>query len=148
MMLPDVNVLIYAHRSDSTESHPQFADWLIRLAEGPSAFGLSEAVLGAFVRIVTNQRIFREPTPTVEALEFCRTLRERPQARVLLPGSGNWRIFEDICCRTGATGKLVADAWHAALAIEHGCRWITTDSDFARFPGLSWAHPLQPSASA
>lgn len=42
----------------------------------------------------------------------------------------------------GAKGHLVADAYHAALVIESGSEWITTDRDFSRFPGLRWRHPL------
>ena len=37
---------------------------------------------------------------------------------------------------------LSTDAYHAALAIEHGAEWITTDRDYARFTGLRWRHPL------
>jgi predicted nucleic acid-binding protein len=61
--LCDINVLVYAHRSDSTEEHFRYVEWLINLATGPEAFGLSEAVLSGFVRVVTNRRIFPDPTP-------------------------------------------------------------------------------------
>lgn len=141
MKLCDVNVLIYAHREESLE-HEAYADLIRRMAEGPSAFGLSEAVLSSFARIVTNPKVFRQPTPTELALDFCERLRGRPQAVVLRPGDRNWRIFQDLCRALPARGKLVADAWHAALAIEHGCEWLSTDADFARFPHLSWSHPL------
>jgi uncharacterized protein len=141
MKLCDVNVLIYAHREESPE-HEAYANFVRQLAEGSSAFGLSEAVLSGFVRIATNPRVFRKPTPTDVALEFCESLRSRPQAVVLRPGERNWRIFQDLCRSLSARGKLVADAWHAALAIEHGCQWISTDADFARFPTLNWSHPL------
>lgn len=142
MKLCDVNVLIYAHREESTE-HEAFAAFLRELAEGPSAFGLSEAVLSGFVRIVTNPKVFQQPTPTSLALEFCESLRHRPQAVVLRPGERNWQIFQSLCQSLPAKGKLVADAWHAALAIEHGCEWLSTDADFARFPDLNWSHPLR-----
>lgn len=142
MKLCDVNVLIYAHREESAE-HEAYAAFLRNLAEGNSAFGLSEAVLSGFVRIATNPRVFKQPTPAEMALDFCESLRARPQAVVLRPGERNWTIFHDLCQALPASGKLVADAWHAALAIEHGCQWISTDGDFARFPLLNWAHPLQ-----
>jgi toxin-antitoxin system PIN domain toxin len=142
MKLCDINVLIYAHREESPE-HAAYANFIRGLAEGPSAFALSEAMLGGFVRIVTNPKIFRQPTPTKTAFAFCDALRNRPQAVVLRPGERNWRIFSELCRDIPASGKLVADAWHAALAIEHGCEWISTDGDFARFPNLNWSHPLQ-----
>ena len=143
MKLCDVNVLIYAHREESSE-HEAFAAFLRELAEGPSTFGLSDAVLSGFVRIVTNPKIFKQPTPTATAFAFCESLRRRPQAIVLQPGGQNWQIFQHLCLTLSAKGKLVADAWHAALAIEHGCEWISTDGDFAPFPGLNWSHPLRP----
>lgn len=101
-------------------------------------------MLSGFVRIATNRRIFGDPTPPDVALSFCRALRERPTCVVLRPGPRHWQIFEDLVLRTTARAGLVADAYHAALAIEYGCTWVTTDGDFARFPGLSWRHPLAP----
>jgi toxin-antitoxin system PIN domain toxin len=142
MILTDVNVLVYAHRPDSIHNHDEYAYWLCEVAESPKIFGLSEAVLSGFVRVVTNQKIFKQPTPTEVALDFCEQLRKRPQARILKPGDGNWNVFRSLCIGQGVKGKLVADAWHAALAIEYDCEWITCDSDFARFPGLRWRHPL------
>ena len=142
MKLCDINVLIYAHREDSIE-HEAYADYVREMAESHSAFGLSESVLGGFVRIVTNPKVFKKPTPPEIAFAFCESLRSRPQAVVLRPGERNWRIFERLCLTLPAKGKLVADAWHAALAIEHGCEWISTDGDFARFPELNWSHPLR-----
>jgi toxin-antitoxin system PIN domain toxin len=142
MMLPDVNVLVYAHRPDSVHNHEEYAAWISGLAESPKAFALSEAVLSGFIRVVTNRRIFKDPTPTSTALAFCSGLRDRTHARILTPGDANWGIFEMLCREPGIKGKLIADAWHAALAMEYDCEWITCDSDFARFPGLRWRHPL------
>jgi toxin-antitoxin system PIN domain toxin len=138
----DVNVLVYAHRVDAVPDHPLYADWLRVLASSPAKFGVSEAVLAGFVRVVTNPRIFREPTSVEVALDFCKHLHTRSNAVILKPGQRNWEIFDSLCRQTKATGKLTADAWHAALAIEYGCQWNSTDSDFARFPGLDWKHPL------
>ncbi|MSP61446.1 MAG: type II toxin-antitoxin system VapC family toxin [Myxococcales bacterium] len=141
MDLADVNVLVYAHRLDASE-HGRYADWLRRQVAGPGPFALSELALSGFVRVVTNPKIFKQPTPTAIALAFCGSLLAQSGARCLRPGPDHWRIFDRLCTRTGACGKLVADAYHAALAIEHGCDWITTDGDFARFPDLRTRHPL------
>lgn len=142
MKLCDVNVLVYAHRQDSSTDHPAYAALVSSMAGGRSAFALSENVLSGFVRVVTSRRIFREPTPVEEALEFCDRLRSRQNAMILRPGPRNWEIFSDLCRKTNAHGKLVADALHAALAIEYDCQWLSSDADFARFPGLDWRHPL------
>jgi hypothetical protein len=141
VLLPDVNLLVYAHRVESPE-HPRYADWLCSVATGPEPFGLSELSCSAFVRIVTNPKIWDEPTDIGHALGFIEQLRGRARARTLCHGPASWEIFARLCTSARARGKLVADAYHAALAIEHGCEFVTADADFARFPGLRWRHPL------
>jgi hypothetical protein len=143
MVLPDVNVLVYAHRRDAAE-HGAYARWLSEVAEGAEPFGLSELVASAFLRIVTSARAFVDPTPPATAMEFLDELVARPGCRLVRPGPLHFGIFRDLCRATAATGTLVADLFHAALAIEHGCEWITNDGDFARVPGLRWRHPLAP----
>lgn len=141
MLLPDVNVLIYAHRAESPD-HARYADWLRGLAQGPEPFGLSELGASGFVRIVTNQRIWDDPSTAEDAFEFIARLRRRSNANTLTHGPESWDIFERLCLAAKARGKLVADAYHAALAIEHGCELVTADGDFARFAGLRHRHPL------
>ena len=143
--MPDVNVLIYAHRLESPD-HPRYARWLVDLANGSESFGLSELSCGAFVRIVTLPQLWFPPTPLDHAITFVDLLRARDNCRHLTPAPDNWNIFVQLCTAANARGKLVADAYHAALAIEHGCELVTADADFARFPTLRWRHPLQPSA--
>jgi toxin-antitoxin system PIN domain toxin len=139
MQLPDVNVLIYAHRQDAAE-HRRYAAWLQKLVEAPEPFAVAETVLASFLRIVTNPRIFRPATPMETALKFCNGLVDWPRAVLVAPSRAHWDLFTKLC--GGIEGPLVTDAYVAALAIEHGCELITTDSDFARFPGLRWRHPL------
>lgn len=144
MLLPDVNVLVYAHVEDSTPEHGEYAAWVTRMATGPEPFALSVLVLSGFVRVVTNPRVFQPPSSLDMALAFVASLVERPTARIVGPGPDHLEIFERMCRESEATGKLVADAQHAAVAVEHGCTMVSTDSDFSRFPGLRWQHPLRP----
>lgn len=141
MLLPDVNVLIYAHRREAPE-HARYADWLRGVAAGPEPFGLSELGASGFIRIVTNPRIWEDPTSIDDAFEFIERLRRRSNTRLLTHGPASWEVFERLCRVARARGKLVADAYHAALAIEHGCELVTADGDFARFAGLRHRHPL------
>lgn len=141
MILPDVNVLVYAHRRDA-DRHEEYRAWLERAVAGPAPFGMSDLVMSGFLRVVTHPRVFREPTPLMEALAFARVLRARRNRVVIEPGPRHWDIFRDLCERAQARGNLVPDAYLAALAIESGAEWITTDGDFQRFPGLVTRHPL------
>jgi uncharacterized protein len=142
VLLPDVNVLVYAHRIDSHPEHPRFAAWITRLATGPEPFALSVLALVGLVRVVTNRRIFPRPSTLDEALAFANELIGRPTARLVGPGPKHWDLVTELCYAAKATAKLVADAQHAAIAIEHGCTLVTTDSDFRLFPNLRWRHPL------
>ena len=139
MQLPDVNVLIYAHREDARE-HDRYAAWLKALAEGDEPFAVAEIVLAGFLRIVTNGKIFDPPTPMETAIAFCQRLTEWPRAILVTPSRRHWDLFVELCANI--QGPLVTDAYLAALVIEHGCELMTTDSDFARFKGLRWRHPL------
>lgn len=141
MILPDVNVLLYAFRSDAAR-HEAYRAWLEGIVNGDSAYGISPQVLCSVVRISTHPRIYARPSRLEEALGFARVLLDQPNCTVIWPGSSHWSIFEDLCAQAAATGNLVQDAWFAALAIESGCEWITTDGDYGRFPALNWRRPL------
>ncbi|MGH9272364.1 MAG: type II toxin-antitoxin system VapC family toxin [Ilumatobacteraceae bacterium] len=140
MILPDVNVLVYAHRHDAL-GHVAHAHWLTSVAEGGESFSLSAATVAGFVRIVTHPRIFEQPTATTVAFEFLDALAASPSCRWLEPADRWSTIFADLCRKVGARGNLVPDAALAALAIEHHCRLASADTGFARFPGLSWFRP-------
>lgn len=99
-------------------------------------------MLSGVVRIVTHPRIYAEPTPVEDALDYVESLRSHQNSVVIAPGPRHFDLFRQLCASVAATGNLVPDAYFAALAIESGSDWITDDRDFARFPGLRWRHPL------
>lgn len=141
MILPDVNILVYAHRADEA-CHELYRAWLETLVSAQSPFALSLLVAAAFVRIVTNRRIYADFTPLPIALGVVDALVARPYCRMVGPGPDHWVHFAGLCREADATGKLVADAQHAAVAIENGCTLVSRDGDFGRFEGagLRWTH--------
>ncbi|HEV8677871.1 MAG TPA: type II toxin-antitoxin system VapC family toxin [Stellaceae bacterium] len=143
MILPDVNVLIYAFRADVPQ-HASCRPWLAGITSGDARFGVSPLVLNAVVRVTTDARVFRSPSRLEEAFRFCDYLLELPHCQIVEPGERHWGIFKRLCIETDTRGPRVTDAWFAALAIEWGCDWITFDRDFARFPGLTWHVPAPP----
>lgn len=142
MILPDVNVLIYAF-NQSANDHLAYRDWLDDLINGDSAFAMSELVASGFIRAVTHPKIFPNAFSLEMALAFVETIHNQPHCCLLRPSVRHWSIFKKLCNQSDARGGLISDAYHAALAIEHGCEWITTDRDFARFEQLKWRHPLK-----
>ena len=140
MILPDVNVLVQGFREDSPR-YPEIRPWLENLVFSESSFGLSELVLSGFLRVVTHPRVFDPPTPFEDALGFVETLRGLPNCILIAPGPRHWAIFARLCRDSDAQGNLIPDAYLAALAIESGSEWVTTDRDFGRFPELRWSTP-------
>ena len=141
MILHDVNVLVYAYREE-LDRHEAFRSALEEQVKSPSAFGYSSLVMSGFLRVVTNPRVFAVPTLIDDALEFVDALRGQPNAVEVVPGERHWPVFRELCQFAQTKGNLVPDAYHAALAIESGSEWLTTDRDYTRFPGLRWRHPL------
>jgi hypothetical protein len=141
MKLIDVNILVEAHRSDAPR-HDQIHSWLMEELKSYAGVGVSELVLSGFLRVVTHAKVFKEPTPLREALEFVEDFRSRRAVRIAQPGSEHWGIFTDLLQRYDAVGNLIPDAYHAALAIEFGYEWISLDRGFSRYSGLRWLHPL------
>ena len=141
MLLLDVNILVYAHRQDSHD-HQRFRDWLEALINSDESYGMAELVLSGFLRIVTHPKIFRSPSTVDKAIDFTQQLRGQPNCVIIEPRNRHWDIFTNLCRQSGARGNLIPDAYLAALAIESGSEWITTDRDYSRFPGLRWRHPF------
>ena len=140
MILPDVNILIYAFRKD-VQQYALCNSWLTGVVASDARFGLSPLALGAMVRVTTHPRSYREPSTLAEAFAFCDYLVGQPNCEVVEPGERHWSIFKRLCIETDTRGARVTDAWFAALAIERGCEWVTMDRDYARFPGLRWSVP-------
>lgn len=135
MESPDVNVLVNAARESAVHHRPCRA-WLdAALAEGRT-IGISELVLSGVVRILTHPGIFQPPLSPSQALDFSDAVMALHGVARLRPGEAHWRIFKSLCAGAHVTGNRVADAYHAALALEHGATWVTLDRDFAAFPGL------------
>jgi toxin-antitoxin system PIN domain toxin len=143
MILPDVNVLIYAFRRDVPQ-HATCRPWLADIVSGDARFGISPPALSAVVRITTDRRIYKMPSTLEEAFLFCDNLLGQPNCQIVEPGERHWDIFKRLCLTVDVRASRVTDAWFAALAIEAGCEWITFDRDYARFPGLKWQVPATP----
>ena len=141
MRLCDVNVLLAAHRADH-QHHEVATRCMDTLRAGPEPVAWSELVLSAVVRIATTS-VFTTPSTVAQVMSYVDALLATPGSLVLRPGPRHWALFRCLVESSGARGKLVADAYHAALALEHGCEWVTQDSDFQRFSDLRCCHPAR-----
>ncbi len=142
MLLLDANLLIYAYHAES-EEHAAAKVWVEGVFSGAEAVGLPWQTILAFLRITTHQRIFERPLSMNKAQGIAASWLERPQVHPVEAGANFFSVLSGLLRSAQIKGALVSDAAIAALAIEHGATLCTTDRDFARFPGLKWANPLQ-----
>jgi uncharacterized protein len=106
--------------------------------------GLPWPSLLAFLRLVTNPRVFEQPEPVAQAWDQVVAWLACETAWTPRPGERHAEILGELLALPGIQANLVPDAHLAALAIEHGLTLYSTDGDFARFPRLRWTNPLQP----
>ena len=140
MLLPDVNVLIAAHRAAAPQ-HREARAWLVAALGGEEDIGLCLPVVSGLVRVATSRRVFDPPSTPDEVFTFIRHLAAHPSTIWVNPGRGHLRLLEELCRAADARGDLVSDAVIAALSIEAGATVISYDRDFARFAGVRWSTP-------
>ncbi|HIZ36046.1 MAG TPA: PIN domain-containing protein [Candidatus Ruania gallistercoris] len=136
MLLPDVNVLVAAHRP-SHPHHESASVFLNEAINGTEAVVLPDLVATGFVRIVTNSRIFSTPSSIDEAFGFLRAMESAPAWSAMPRAAVDLHTFESACKESGATGALVTDAYLAAIAIAFGIRIASFDRDFRKFDQLA-----------
>lgn len=141
MILPDVNVLIYAYDA-SSKDHARARQWWESQLNGSQMIGLSWVVVLGFIRLLTNPRIYQNPYTPAEILAVVKTWLEQPQVKIIHPSEQHFKLLKKLIEQLGTAGNLTTDAHLAALAMERGLILQTTDADFARFPGLKWRNPL------
>jgi hypothetical protein len=141
LILVDANILLYAEDSLNPRHQQARVWWDDQLSQsGPVC--LCWTVLSVFIRIGTNPRVFENPLSLEQAIARVNSWLDQPCTRVIRPTEQHWTIFQQMLTGGQAVANLVTDAHLAALAIEHGCKLASTDSDFARFPKLKWSNPL------
>lgn len=130
------------HPREDQMEHSYFKERLQKTINAATAFGLSPLVAGGFVRIVTHPKFPNGPTPLPQALAVIDSMMTQPNAHWLFPGKRHWDLVAGLCRSSRASGKAVADAQHAAVAIEHACTWVSRDSNFQKFvaDGLRFEH--------
>jgi hypothetical protein len=142
MILVDANLLLYAYHPES-EEHPRAAAWLESVLNGADPVGLAWMTIWAFVRIITNPRVFARPLKASQAVAIVDDWLAQPSVVLLEPGDGHWEKLRRLLTDGRVAGPLVTDAALAALALEHGAVLCTADRDFLRFPTLERHNPLE-----
>ena len=141
MILPDVNLVIYAHNADAPD-HAAARSWWEGLLNGSDPVVVPWVVVLGFVRLMTHRAVLITPMRPAVAIASVRSWFAQPNVETIEPGPQHLDLLDRLLSVAGAAGNLTTDAHLAALAIEHQCELHSNDTDFGRFPGLRWRNPL------
>ena len=147
MILPGVNVLVYAARDEAPEC-ARYRAWLEGALAGPEPVALVAPVLAGFLRVVTNPRVFTRPSSLDDALAFGEAVLASPACVAPALSQRLAGVLAEVCRRAGATADRVPHAYLAAIALDLDAELVTADRGFARYEGLRWRHPLDAAAGA
>ena len=142
MIVPDINILIHTYNSDSPR-HTAARAWWEQTLKRPRPVGLPWVTMLGFIRIMTHRGILGNPMMVQDAIRRVGRWLDHPRVQVLTPGEQHAEILFRLLEQLGTAGNLTTDAHLAALAIEYQAELASTDTDFARFPGLRWFNPLK-----
>lgn len=141
MIVPDLNLVVFAHNADAPD-HAAARAWWEDLLNGDDPVAIPWVVVLGFIRLMTHRAVLVHPITPAEAVAHVRAWFAQPIVEHLEPGSQHLAILERLLVAAGTAGNLTTDAHLAALAIEHQCELHSNDHDFSRFPGLRWRNPL------
>jgi uncharacterized protein len=142
LIIPDINLLVYAHNA-AAPLHSSARQWWEELVMSEQPIGMPWAVSLGFIRLVTHPAVLTEPLEATDATGRVAAWFEQPSVQPLDPGPRHFSILLDLFRVTRVAASLTTDAHIAAIAIEHQCEVHSNDSDFDRFPGLRWRNPLR-----
>ena len=142
MIVPDVNLLVYAYNSAAPQ-HLGARQWWETLLNGTEIIGLPWAVSAGFVRVVSNDKVLNPPLARETGVDYVASWLALSHVIPLNPGTGHLDLFRQYAAVIGGDHNLVTDAHIAAVAKEHDAEVHTfNSSDFGRFPGVPWRNPL------
>lgn len=143
MILPDLNLLLYAYNAHSPE-HALAHSWWESVVNGEDLIGIPPEISLGFVRLATHSRLGPASVSLGVAKSVVESWLELPNVRPLIPDSEHFRRVIRLLESTTGRGSQVTDASLASYAIANGATLCSDDGDFARFPGLRWVNPLVP----
>ena len=141
MIVPDINLLVYAYNRDAPH-HAAAKGWWEDALSSDEPVGLPWVTALGFIRLMTHGTVLERPLEADRAIAHVRSWHSRANVSVLDPGPRHLELLGRLFGHLGTAGRLTTDAHLAALAIEHQCELHSNDADFARFPGLRWRNPL------
>lgn len=141
MLIPDINILVYAYDTNSPQ-HRGARKWWEHTLSQALPIGMPWVTALGFIRITTHRSILKSPVAVGDALQRVQTWLDHPHVQIVNPGDNHAEILFQLLSKVGSAGNLTTDAHLAALAIEYQAELVSADADFSRFPGVRWLNPL------
>ena len=141
MIIPDINLLIYAY-VESAPHHKRAKEWWERLLSEQTIVAIPWTVTFGFIRLMTHRQVLEDPVSVEACCDVVEKWFARPNVQPVEPASRHFSIFRSFLSQIHTGGNLVTDAHIAALAVEYSAELHSNDSDFSRFSGLNWVNPL------
>lgn len=141
MIVPDINLLLYAY-NDNSPFHNTARQWWENTINGSEPVGIPWVVSTGFIRLMANASTMASPVSAAEAARYVDEWFQYEHIVPINPGDDHLKYLRQNLQVPGAGRNLVADAHIAAIAMEHQAEVYTNDSDFDRFPGLTRHNPL------
>ena len=142
LLIPDVNILMYAV-STAFREHPRAHAWWQESLSNGAPIGLAPPTVFGFLRLSTSRRVFEPPMSVNEAASFIGEWLGQSAVEYLRPGRRHLELTLGLLAEVGVAGNLTTDAQIAAHALERDGVVVTHDTDFGRFPGVRVLDPLQ-----
>lgn len=141
MIIPDINLLVYAY-NEGAPDHAAARRWWEDAVNGTERIGVPWIVSTGFLRLMTHPRVLVSPVPVSAGIEYVRDWFRYSHVTPLNPGAEHLDHLQRNLVAAGVGATLVTDAHIAALAMEYQAEVHSNDGDFSRFPGLRWRNPL------
>ena len=141
MIIPDVNVLVYAHDSTSPR-HLVAKSWFENALRGSEDIGFLLVVALGFVRLLSNPKIVLNPIAPMHLVSTVESWLQIPNARMIQPGMRHFELMQKLFAESQAGTNLITDVHIAAAALEHNATLVSNDTDFRRFAGVKIFNPF------
>ena len=141
MIIPDINLLVYARNRDDVR-YEAARSWWGNLLEGEENIGIPLAVSVGFIRLTTNSTVMSPPMTSEQAVSIVRSWLQKPHVMALDAGPVHFDHLQECLEAAGRAGRFVTDAHLAALSLDHDAEIHSTDQDFRMFPNVRWRNPL------
>jgi uncharacterized protein len=141
MIIPDANLLIYAH-DEASPSHGKARPWWEAVLSGAEPVGLPWVVVLAVTRLLTHPNVCENPLSPAQVRGIVEHWVSFPHVRIIHLSENALERFFDLLEEAGTGGNLTTDALIALHALEHSATVASNDRDFDRFAGVKRINPL------